>query len=184
MEISEVKKGMHVIIDDALYQVIDFLHVKPGKGAAFMKTKIKNVRTGTTLERNFNTNYKIELANITRTTVQYLYNDGTTFYFMDNNTYEQVEIPSERIGDDKYFLLENHDVDMATLDGELLGITLPEKIEMTITSVEPSAKQSTSTNATKDAYVETGLLVKVPLFINEGDKIIVTTSDGKYNSRA
>ena len=108
MEISEVKKGMHVVIDGDLYQVIDFLHVKPGKGAAFMSTKIKNVRTGTTLERNFNTNYKVDEARINRTNVQYLYNDGSTYYFMDNNTYDQVEIPAERIGDDKYYLIENN----------------------------------------------------------------------------
>jgi len=184
MEISEVKKGMHVIIDDALYQVVDFLHVKPGKGAAFMKTKIKNVRTGTTLERNFNTNYKIEQVQIERKTMQYLYNADGTFYFMDNSTYEQFELSEEKIGDDKYYLIENNTVDMAFLDGELLGITLPEKLEMTIMSVEQSAKSSASTNARKNAYVENGLLVEVPLFINEGEKIIVTTCDGKYFSRA
>lgn len=184
MEISDVKKGMHVIIDGDLYQVIDFLHVKPGKGSAFMKTKIKNVRTGTTLERNFNTNYKIEEARITRNNVQYLYNDGSTYYFMDNTTFDQMEIPAEKIGDDKFYLIENNNVDVATLDGELLGIQIPEKIEMTIVSVDSASTASTASRPTKDATTETGLVVKIPLFINEGDKIIVTTSDGKYYSRA
>ncbi len=184
MEISEVKKGMHVVIDGDLYQVIDFLHVKPGKGAAFMSTKLKNVRTGSTIERNFNTNYKVEEARINRTNVQYLYNDGSTYYFMDNNTYEQVEIPAEKIGDDKNFLIENNSVDMATFDGELLGITIPEKVEMTVCSIDPASMSSSSSKPTKDAITETGFVVKVPVFINEGEKIIVTTIDGKYYSRA
>lgn len=184
MEISDVKKGMHVIIDGELYQVIDFLHVKPGKGSAFMSTKIKNVRTGTTLERNFNTNYKIEEARITRTNMQYLYNDGSTYYFMDNNTFDQLEIPAEKIGDDKFYLIENNNVDVATLDGKLLGITIPEKIEMTIVSVDSASTASTASRPTRDGTTETGLVVKIPLFINEGEKIIVTTSDGKYYSRA
>ncbi len=184
MEISEVKKGMHVIIDGDLFQVIDFLHVKPGKGSAFMKTKIKNVKTGTTLERNFNTNYKIEEARITRSNVQYLYNDGSTYYFMDNQTFDQLEIPAERIGDDKYYLIENGNVDVSSLDGQLLGIQIPEKVEMTIVSVDSATSASTASRPTKDATTETGLVVKIPLFINEGDKIIVSTADGKYVSRA
>ena len=184
MEISEVKKGMHVVIDGELYQVIDFLHVKSGKGAAFMSTKIKNVRTGATLERNFNTNYKVDEARINRTNVQYLYNDGSTYYFMDNNTFDQVEIPAERIGDDKYYLIENNSVDMASYNGELLGITIPEKLEMTVVSIDPGSMSSSSSKPTKDAVTETGLVVKIPVFINEGEKIIVTTCDGKYYSRA
>ncbi len=183
MEISDVKKGMHVIIDGDLYKVVDFLHVKPGKGSAFMQTKIKNVRTGATLERNFNTNYKCEEARITRQNMQYLYNDGSMFYFMDNNTYDQMEVPAEKIGDDKFFLIENNSVDFNMLDGEILGIQLPEKLEMTVQSIDVAATSGSSSKQMKDAVVETGLVVKVPLFINEGEKIIVTTDDGKYYSR-
>lgn len=183
MEISDVKKGMHVIIDGDLYKVIDFLHVKPGKGSAFMQTKIKNVKTGATLERNFNTNYKCEEARITRQNMQYLYNDGSMFYFMDNNTYEQMEVPAEKIGDDKNFLIENNSVDFNMLDGQILGIQLPEKLEMTVTSIDVASTSGSSSKQMKDATTETGLVVKVPLFINEGEKIIVTTDDGKYYSR-
>lgn len=183
MEISDIKKGMHVIIDGELYKVVDFLHVKPGKGSAFMQTKIKNVKTETTLERNFNTNYKCEEARITRQTMLYLYNDGSTYYFMDNQTYEQMEVPAERIGDDKNFLIENNTVDFNMLDGEILGIQLPEKLEMTVMSIDIASTSGSSSKQMKDAVVETGLVVKVPLFINEGEKIIVTTEDGKYYSR-
>ena len=184
MEISEVKRGMHVIIDGEMYKVVDFLHVKPGKGAAYMNTRIKNVRTGATIERNFNTNYKIEEARIDRTNVQYLYNDGSTYYFMDNQSYEQVEIPAEKIGDDKVYMIENNNYDMASYNGSLLGITVPEKLEMTVTSIDPASMSSSSSKPTKDAIMETGLVVKIPVFINEGEKIIVTTVDGKYYSRA
>lgn len=180
MEISEIKKGMHIILDGELVQVVDFLHVKPGKGSAFMKAKTKNVRTGTVLEKNYNTNYKIEQAQITRKKVQYLYNDGSLFYFMDNQTYEQLEIPAERIGDDKDYLIDNLEVEAAYLGDELLGITLPEKLEMTITSIDPS----TATSSNQEATLETGMIVRVPLFIQVGEKIIVTTADGKYFSRA
>lgn len=184
MEISEVKNGMHVLIDGELYQVISFLHVKPGKGAAFMSTRIKKVRTGVTIDRNFNTNYKIEEAHISRRNAQYLYNDGDTYYFMDNENFEQTEIPAERIADNKNFLIENNSVDIVTFNGELLGINIPEKLEMTVVSVDPSTLASTATKPTKEAVVETGLKLRVPEFIKEGEKIIVTTCDGKYFSRA
>ncbi len=184
MEISEVKKGMHVLIDGELYQVIDFLHVKPGKGAAFMSTRIKKVKTGVTIDRNFNTNYKCEEAHISRRNAQYLYNDGETYYFMDNETFEQSEIPAERIAENKDFLIENNSVDIVTFNGELLGIIIPEKLEMTVVSVDPSTLSSTATKPTKEAVVETGLKLRVPDFIKEGEKIIVTTCDGKYFSRA
>lgn len=184
MEISEVKRGMHVIIDGEMYKVVDFLHVKPGKGAAYMNTRIKNIKTGASIERNFNTNYKIEEARIDRTNVQYLYNDGSTYYFMDNQSYEQVEIPAEKIGDDKVYMIENNNYDMASYNGSLLGITVPEKLEMTVTSIDPASMSSSSSKPTKDAIMETGLVVKIPVFINEGEKIIVTTVDGKYYSRA
>jgi elongation factor P len=180
MDISEVKKGMHVIIDGDLYKVIDFLHVKPGKGSAIMKTKIKNVRTGTTLERNFNTNYKCEAAMINHINAQYLYNDGSTYYFADMNTFEQIEVSAAQIGDDKDYFLENLEVQVDMLDKEILGVTIPEKLTMTVTKFDPTRE----TSSELAAITETGLMVRVPKFITQGEKIIVTTADGKYFSRA
>lgn len=184
IDINDIKKGTVIKVDDQFYQVVEFLHVKPGKGAAIMKTKLKNVHTGATLERNFNSSIRVEEATIFKTLVQYLYKDGDTYFFMDTNTYEQIEVPEEKIGDDKYYLIDNLEVYMATLDGQLLGISVPEKIELTVTSVDPTTASGSNTGATKEAILETGLKVRVPLFINEGEKIIVATAEGKYFSRA
>ena len=184
IDVNSIKKGMTLIIDGNICQIVDFLHVKPGKGSAFMKAKYKNLRTGTTLEQNFNTNIKFEEARIDRQKVQFLYSSGDTYNFMNVETYDQIELSETQIGDNKDFLIENMEVDIAQYNGELLGITLPEKIVLTITRCDPAAKGNTQTNATKDAYVETGLLVKVPMFIEEGEKIIISTETGKYSSRA
>ena len=184
INVNDIKNGMTLIIEGNIYQVVEFLHVKPGKGSAFMKTKLKNLRTGGTVERTFNTNVKFEKANITRSNVQYLYNSGNTYNFMNMETYEQIELTEDQVGDNKKFLLENLMVDIVMYEGELLGIILPDKIEFTVVETEPAVKGNTTNNALKDAYVETGLLVKVPLFIETGEKILVTTADGKYSSRA
>ena len=184
INVNDIKNGMTLIIEGNIYQVVEFLHVKPGKGSAFMKTKLKNLRTGGTVERTFNTNVKFEKANITRSNVQYLYNSGNTYNFMNMETYEQIELTEDQVGDNKKFLLENLLVDIVMCEGELLGIILPDKIEFTVVQTEPAVKGNTTNNALKDAYVETGLLVRVPLFIEQGEKILVTTADGKYSSRA
>ena len=184
IEVNDIKNGSTIIVEGGLYQVVEFLHVKPGKGAAFMKTKLKNLRTGATVERTFNTNIKFEDAHIERQRVQYLYNSGDTYVFMNTTTYDQIELNETQVGDSKDYLLENMEVDVAMYNGELLGITLPEKIEFTVVNCDPAVKGNTATNATKNAYTETGLLVRVPLFIEEGEKIIVSTQDGKYVSRA
>ncbi|MBQ9791811.1 MAG: elongation factor P [Clostridia bacterium] len=184
IDINDIKRGMTLIIENEIVQIVDFLHVKPGKGSAFMKIKTKNMRTGNTLERNFNTNLKFEEARIERSTVQYLYNAGDTYCFMNMETYDQFELTEAQIKDTKDFLLENMEVNIAQYNGELLGITLPEKVEYTIVKCDPAVKGNTQNNALKDAYIETGLLVKVPMFIEQGEKIIVTTEDGKYYSRA
>ena len=184
IEVNDIKNGMTLIIEGNLYQVVEFLHVKPGKGSAFMKTKLKNLRTGGTVERTFNTNVKFEKANIKRSSVQYLYNTGDMYYFMNMESYEQLELTADQVGDDKYYLIENMMVDVVQYEGELLGLNLPDKIEFTVTQTEPAVKGNTKNNAQKDAYVETGLLVRVPLFIEQGEKILVTTADGKYSSRA
>lgn len=184
IDVNSIKNGMNLEIEGQIYQVVEFLHVKPGKGSAFMKTKLKNLRTGATLERTFNTNVKFEKADIKRSTVQYLYEAGGVYYFMNMETYDQIELSSEQIGENKNYLIENMSVDVVQYQGELLGIILPEKLEMTIVECEPAVKGNTSTGATKNATVETGLLVRVPLFIENGERIIVSTADGKYVSRA
>lgn len=184
IEVNDIKTGMTLIIEGNLYQVIEFLHVKPGKGSAFMKTKLKNLRTGGTIERTFNTNVKFEKANISKTTVQYLYNTGDTYYFMNMNSYEQLELSKDQLGNDCFYLIENGEVIVSFYEGELLGVILPDKIEMTVTETEPAVKGNTTNNATKDATVETGLKIKVPLFVEQGEKVIISTSDGKYVSRA
>ena len=184
IEVNDIKTGMTLIIEGGIYQVVDFLHVKPGKGSAFMKTKLKNLRTGGTVERTFNTNVKFEKANIEKSTVQYLYNTGDIYNFMNMETYEQLELSAEQLGDDKNYLIENMTVMVSFFQGELLGVILPDKIEMTVVATEPAVKGNTTNNAQKDATVETGMNVRVPLFIEQGEKIIVSTADGKYVSRA
>ena len=184
IDVNDIKNGMTLLIEGNIYQIVSFLHVKPGKGSAFMKTKMQNLRTGTTLERTFNTNVKFEEARIDRIKVQYLYEDNGTFNFMDVVTYDQFELTAEQVGNNKNFMKENMEVEITKYKNELLGITLPEKVEYVITKTEPAVKGNTTNNTTKDAIIETGLLVKVPLFIEEGETIIVTTEDGKYYSRA
>lgn len=184
INVNDIKNGMTIIIDNNIYQVIEFLHVKPGKGPAFMRTKLKNLRTGTILEKTFNTNVKFEKANISKMNMQYLYNTGDTYYFMNMENYEQVEIGVEQIGEDKNYLIENSVVEIVFFEGELLGLVLPEKVELKVTKTEPAVKGNTTNNATKEATVETGLTLKVPLFIEEGESILVYTKDGKYASRA
>jgi len=184
VSVNDIKNGMTLIIEGAIYQVIEFLHVKPGKGPAFMKTKLKNLRTGTTLEKTFNTSIKFEKANIIKSQVQYLYASGNSYVFMDMDSYEQIELNESQVGHDKYYLIENMMVDLSMFNGELLGLTLPDKVTFTVMETEPATKGNTANNAQKDAKTETDLLVRVPLFIEQGEKILVTSSDGKYSSRA
>lgn len=184
IDVNDIRNGITFLYEGNIYQVVEFLHVKPGKGSAFMKTKILNMRTGAIIERTFNTNVKFEEARIDRVKVQYLYEDGGNYCFMDVNTYDQFELTKEQIGDKVPYLVENMELDVTRYQGELLGISLPEKMEYTVAHTEPAVKGGTTTNASKDATMENGLVVKVPLFINEGEKIIVTTYDGKYYGRA
>ena len=184
INVNDIKKGMTIMIDGQIYQVVEFLHVKPGKGSAFMKTKLRNMRTGGIVEKTFNTNVKFEKANINKQNVQYLYNTGDTYFFMNMDNYEQLELSSDQVGDNKNYLIENMNVYVILYEGELLGIDLPDKVEFTVVETEPAVRGNTTNNALKDATVETGLVVKVPMFIDQGEKILVTTADGKYSSRA
>ncbi len=184
INVNDFKTGMTIIYEGNLYQVIEFQHVKPGKGAAFVKTKLKNLRSGAVIEITFNSSIKVEQAHIEKSKMQYLYAEGDKYIFMNMNDYNQVELTSKQLGDSVKFLKENLEVDIVFYEGELLGINLPEKIEMLITATEPAVKGNTTTGAQKDATLETGMTVKVPLFIEEGEKIIISTKDGKYVSRA
>lgn len=184
INVNDIKNGMTIMIEGQIYQVVEFLHVKPGKGSAFMKTKLRNMRTGGIVEKTFNTNVKFERANINKQNVQYLYNTGDTYFFMNMDNYEQLELSSDQIGDNKNYLIENMNVYVILYEGELLGIDLPDKVEFTVVETEPAVRGNTTNNALKDATVETGLVVKVPMFIEQGEKILVTTADGKYSSRA
>lgn len=183
IDINDIKNGMTVIIDGQIYQIVDFLHVKPGKGSAFMKMKLKNLRAGTTLEKTMNTNIKLEKANITKVQMSYLYSTGDEYVFMDMNTYEQVTLPEKQIEDEAKFLKENLEVELVYFNDELLGVNLPDKIDYKVVSTTDAVKGNTSTNANKDAELENGLVIKVPLFINIDDEVVVSTVDGKYVSR-
>ena len=184
INVNDIKNGMTIIFEDNLYMVLEFSHVKPGKGAAFVKTKLRNLRTGSIVEKTFNSSIKLEKAMISKTNMQYLYSSGDVYNFMNMETYEQIELSKDQIGEDSKFLKDGINVDITFYEGEMLGISLPDKIEYTITHTEPAVKGNTTNNALKDAELENGLMIRVPLFIQEGERVLVTTSDGKYDSRA
>ena len=180
---GDFRNGTTFEMDGGVFRVVEFQHVKPGKGSAFVRTKLKNVITGATLEKTFNPSDKYPGAEIEKKTMQYLYNTSDMYYFMDMNTYEQVELNKKQIENEVKYLKEGLEVIIIFFEGEMLGIELPEKISFKITKTEPGIKGNTATNATKDAIIETGMLVKVPLFIEQDEEIIVSTKDGKYVSR-
>ena len=184
ININDIKNGMTVIIDGNLCLIQEFQHVKPGKGPAFVRIKLKNLKTGSIVEQTFNTNIKITKAHVDKSKVQYLYASGDNLVFMNNETYEQIEVPKKILGDDADFIKEGIDILIDSYEGEIIGITLPEKVEYEVVETTEAVKGNTATNAQKDAKLETGIVIKVPLFINEGEKILVTTKDGKYAGRA
>ena len=181
---NDLKNGITIEFEGNIYVVMETQHVKPGKGAAIVKAKLKNLRTGAIYEQTFNAGVKVATAHISKQLMQYLYNMSGVYYFMNMETYEQLELQESQIGDNSKFLKENLEVYITSFNGEILGIDLPDKVTLVITHTEPAVKGNTTTNALKDATVETGLLVRVPLFIEEGETIIVSTADGKYVSRA
>ena len=183
IEAGDFRTGLTLLIDGDPWIVLDFMHVKPGKGAAILKTKMKNLKTGSTQERNFNANTKFDPAEIVRKQVQYSYNTGDQFVFMDMETFDQYELDEAKIGNNKFFIQEGMDVSIVFFDGKVLDIVLPDKVEMEITETAPAVSNASAT-ATKDAVTNTGLRLRVPMFIKEGEHIIVSTVDGKYSSRA
>lgn len=181
---SDFKTGLTISFDGNIYQIIEFLHVKPGKGSAFVRSKLRNLRTGGIVDHTFNAGVKVEKALIEKIKMQYLYANGNDHVFMNNETYEQVELNGDVIRDQLNYLLEGMEVELMYYNGsELLSVELPEKVVLTVTQTPPGVKGDTKSNATKDATLETGLVIKVPLFIENDERIIVSTYDGSYVSR-
>ena len=181
---GEFRNGVTFDIDGNVFQIIEFQHVKPGKGAAFVRTKIRNVISGSVVERTFSPSEKFPTAYIERKDMQYLYRDNDLFYFMDNETFENIPINSDKLGDNFKFVKENTDCRVLSYKGVVFGVEPPVFVELAVTSTDPGFKGDTATNASKPATLETGAEIRVPLFINEGDIIRVDTRTGEYLERA
>ncbi len=180
---GEFKNGITIEMDGNIYQIIEFQHVKPGKGAAFVRTKLKNIVNGGVIEKAFRPTEKFENAIIERVDMQYLYNDGDLYYFMDTNTYDQIALNKDQIGDTLKFVKENEMVKICSHKGNVFAIEPPLFVELEVTATEPGFKGDTATGASKPATVETGVQINVPLFVNEGDRIKIDTRTGEYLSR-
>ena len=181
---GDFRNGVTFEMDGNVYSIIEFQHVKPGKGAAFVRTKISNVISGAVTEKTFNPNDKYPTAFIERKDMEYLYNDGDLYYFMDSETYEQLPISPNVLGDNFRFVKENMVCKVLSYKGNVFGIEPPNFVELQVTETEPGVKGDTATNVTKPATLETGAEIKVPIFINEGEMIRVDTRTGEYMERA
>ncbi|WP_286690825.1 MULTISPECIES: elongation factor P [unclassified Aeromicrobium] len=180
---NDLKNGMVLNIDGQLWTVIEFQHVKPGKGPAFVRTKMKNVESGKVVDKTFNAGTKVETATVDKRDMQYLYNDGTNYVFMDVQTYDQLEIAPEAMGSAPDFLLENQEATVATNEGRVLYVELPLSVELLIEHTEPGLQGDRSSGGTKPARLETGREIQVPLFVTTGEKVKVDTRDGNYLGR-
>ena len=180
---NEFKNGATIEIDGNVYMVVEFLHVKPGKGAAFVRTKLKNLKTGGVIEKTFRAGEKVTRAHVERKTMQYLYEADGLYCFMDNETYEQTMLPQELLEDGLKWLAENMEVTVISFGGSPIGVEMPNFVELEIIESEPGVKGDTSTGATKPAKVSTGAIVNVPLFVNEGEVIRIDTRTGEYLTR-
>lgn len=181
---GDFRNGVTFEMDGNVYQIVEFQHVKPGKGAAFVRTKVRNVITGGMIEKTFNPSDKYPSAFVERKDMQYLYEDGGLYYFMDNETYENLPVGQDIIGKSLEFIKENENVKVLSYKGSVFGVEPPFFVELAITETEPGIKGDTATNVTKPAKVETGAEIRVPLFINEGDRIRIDTRTGEYMERA
>jgi elongation factor P len=184
INVNDISKGVTIEIDGQIFQVIEFMHVKPGKGAAFVRTKLRNVRTGGVVETTFRAGEKVPRAQIDRREYQFLYASGGEWTFMNTETYEQITLNEQQIGDARNYLLENMMVDIAEYQGSVIGLELPNTVELTVVETEPGFRGDTATGTTKPAKLETGYTVYVPLFINLGDKLKIDTRSGAYLGRA
>ncbi|ADL68809.1 elongation factor P [Thermoanaerobacterium thermosaccharolyticum] len=180
---GEFRKGMTIDIDGQVFTVVDFQHVKPGKGAAFVRTRLKNVITGAVVERTFNPTEKVDEAVIERKDMQYLYNDGNLYYFMDTETYEQIPLNYDKVEDAMKFLKENMIATIKFYKGEAFSVEPPTFVELEVVETEPGFKGDTATGGSKPAKVETGAVIQVPLFVNQGDIIKIDTRTSEYLER-
>ncbi|WP_316569641.1 elongation factor P [Neobacillus sp. YIM B06451] len=184
ISVNDFRTGLTIEVDGGIWRVMDFQHVKPGKGAAFVRSKLRNLRTGNVNEKTFRAGEKVAKAQIDNRKMQYLYASGDQHIFMDNESYEQIELPANAIEYELKFLRENMEVFIMMYHGETLGIELPNTVELEVTETEPGIKGDTASGGSKPATLETGLVVHVPFFVNQGDRLIINTSDGSYVSRA
>lgn len=180
---NDLKNGMALDLPEGLFTVVEFQHVKPGKGGAFVRTKLKNVRTGAQIERTYRADEKLEQAIIDKREMQFLYRDGAEYVFMDNTDYEQMHVGEDSLGDAAKYLKESDSAVLQMYRSEIVGVDLPASVELTITDTEPGVQGDRVSGARKPATVETGLVVQVPLFVNQGDKIKVDTRSGEYLTR-
>lgn len=184
ISVNDFRTGLTIEVDNGIWRVMDFQHVKPGKGAAFVRSKLRNLRTGAVQEKTFRAGEKVAKAQIDNRRMQYLYASGDQHVFMDNESYEQIELPAASIEYELKFLKENMEVQIMMYHGETIGIELPNTVELEVTETEPGIKGDTATGGSKPATLETGLVVQVPFFVNQGDRLIINTTDGSYVSRA
>ncbi|MGH3413472.1 MAG: elongation factor P [Marmoricola sp.] len=180
---NDLKNGMVLNLDGQLWQVVWFQHHKPGKGGAVVRSKLKNIESGKTVDKTFNADVKVEVANVDRRSMQYLYNDGSHYVFMDTSTYDQLEVAPEIVGDAANFLLENQEAVVATNDGRVLYVEMPASVELQVKYTEPGLQGDRSTGGTKPAELETGHTISVPLFIGTGERVKVDTRDSSYLGR-
>lgn len=181
---NDFRPGVTIEYDNGIWRVLEFLHVKPGKGAAFVRTKLKNIRTGAVKEMTFRAGEKVPRARVETRSMNYLYNDGEYFTFMDNETFEQIQISESMLEEETKYLLENMACQIMMYEGQAIGVELPNTVVLTVAETEPGIKGDTAQGGSKNAVMETGAVVQVPLFIEVGEKLIIDTRNGEYVSRA
>ena len=181
---NDLKNGMVLNLDGQLWTVVEFQHVKPGKGGAFVRTRLKNVLSGKVVDKTFNAGVKVDTATVDKRTMQYLYRDGEDFVFMDMQSYDQITVPEATVGDASHFMLENQEAVVGLHEGSPLFVELPASVALTVTYTEPGLQGDRSTGGTKPATLETGYQIQVPLFITQGESVKVDTRDGSYLGRA
>lgn len=183
IDTSDFRKGMKIEVDGEPFEIIEFQHVKPGKGSAFVRTSIKSLLTGRVLQPTFKSGDKVDKPDIEEREMQYLYKQGDDYYFMDNKSYEQTFMQENVLGESRYFLVENINASILFYNGKAIGVSLPNSVDLKVTKCDPGIRGDTVSGATKNAELETGYNVNVPLFINEGDVLKIDTRDGKYLTR-
>ncbi|MEK4759533.1 elongation factor P [Viridibacillus sp. FSL E2-0187] len=183
ISVNDFRTGLTIVVDGGLFRVLDFQHVKPGKGAAFVRSKLRNLRNGSVMEKTFRAGEKVEKAQIDNNKMQYLYASGDNHVFMNTETYDQIEINESQLKDELKFLLENMEVSIMSYEGEILGVDLPNTVVLEVVDTEPGIKGDTASGGSKPATLQTGLVVQVPFFVNVGDKLVINTEEGTYVSR-